>query len=62
MVNIMGVHNSKERYRFWEAYRCDETLVQKSVKDAAAQAVITKKVGCRTLRHSFAHPSSGGAL
>jgi len=29
-------------------------LIQKAVKEAAAQAAINKKVSCHTLRHSFA--------
>jgi integrase len=32
-------------------HHINETLVQKSVKHAAAQAAITKKVSCHTLRH-----------
>jgi site-specific recombinase XerD len=35
-------------------HHINETLVQKAVKEAAAQAAIHKKVGCHTLRHSFA--------
>jgi len=35
-------------------HHINETLVQKAVKEAAAQAAITKKVSCHTLRHSFA--------
>ena len=31
-----------------------ENVVQKAVKKAAAEAGITKQVGCHTLRHSFA--------
>jgi len=43
-------------------HHINETLVQKAVKEAAAQAAISKKVSCHTLRHSFAHPSSRSAL
>jgi len=35
-------------------HHINENLVQKAVKEAAAQAAITKKVSCHTLRHSFA--------
>jgi integron integrase len=35
-------------------HHINENLVQKAVKEAAAQAAIHKKVGCHTLRHSFA--------
>jgi integrase len=31
-----------------------ESLIQKAVKNAALRAGISKKVGCHTLRHSFA--------
>ncbi len=35
-------------------HHINETLVQKDVKEAAAEAAINKKVSCHTLRHSFA--------
>jgi integron integrase len=35
-------------------HHINENLVQKAVKEVAAQAAIHKKVGCHTLRHSFA--------
>jgi integron integrase len=35
-------------------HHINETLVQKAVKQAAAQAAINKRVSCHTLRHSFA--------
>ena len=35
-------------------HHINENLVQKAVKETAAQAAITKKVSCHTLRHSFA--------
>jgi len=35
-------------------HHINETLVQKAVKEAAAEATINKKVSCHTLRHSFA--------
>ena len=35
-------------------HHINETLVQKAVKEAAAQAAINKRVSCHTLRHSFA--------
>ncbi|MEW6376713.1 MAG: integron integrase [Thermodesulfobacteriota bacterium] len=35
-------------------HHINETLVQKAVKEAAAQAEINKRVSCHTLRHSFA--------
>jgi integrase len=35
-------------------HHINENLVQKAVKEAAAQAAINKKVSCHTLRHSFA--------
>jgi integrase len=35
-------------------HHLDENSVQKAVKKAAAEAGINKKVGCHTLRHSFA--------
>ena len=34
-------------------------LVQKAVKEAAAEAAINKKVSCHTLRHSGVHPAKG---
>jgi integron integrase len=42
-------------------HHINETLIQKAVKEAARQAGIDKKVGCHTLRHSFAtHLLEGG--
>ena len=35
-------------------------MVQKAVKEAAAQAAINKKVSCHTLRHSGVYPAKGG--
>ena len=35
-------------------------LVQKAVKEAAAEAAINKKVSCHTLRHSGVYPAKGG--
>jgi integrase len=35
-------------------HHIDETVVQKAVKEAALRAGINKRVGCHTLRHSFA--------
>jgi integron integrase len=35
-------------------HHINENLVQKAVKEAAAQAAINKQVSCHTLRHSFA--------
>jgi len=35
-------------------HHINETLVQKTVKEAASRAAINKKVSCHTLRHSFA--------
>jgi integron integrase len=35
-------------------HHINETVVQKAVKEAAAEAAINKKVSCHTLRHSFA--------
>jgi integron integrase len=35
-------------------HHINENLIQKAVKEAAAQAAINKKVSCHTLRHSFA--------
>lgn len=35
-------------------HHIDETVVQKAVKAAAGNAGMNKKVGCHTLRHSFA--------
>jgi len=35
-------------------HHMDENLVQKAVKKAAAAAGVNKRVGCHTLRHSFA--------
>jgi integron integrase len=35
-------------------HHINETLVQKAVKEAAAQAAINKRVSCHALRHSFA--------
>ena len=35
-------------------HHINESLVQKAVKEAAAQAAINKQVSCHTLRHSFA--------
>jgi site-specific recombinase XerD len=35
-------------------HHVNETLVQKAVREAAAEAAINKKVSCHTLRHSFA--------
>jgi site-specific recombinase XerD len=32
----------------------NESLIQKAVKEATSRAGINKKVGCHTLRHSFA--------
>jgi len=35
-------------------HHISENLVQKAVKEAAAQSAINKKISCHTLRHSFA--------
>jgi integron integrase len=35
-------------------HHINENLIQKAMKEAAAQAAINKKVSCHTLRHSFA--------
>jgi integron integrase len=35
-------------------HHINETLVQKAVKEAVAEAAINKRVSCHTLRHSFA--------
>jgi site-specific recombinase XerD len=35
-------------------HHIDETVIQKAVKEAARRAGINKRVGCHTLRHSFA--------
>ena len=35
-------------------HHINESLVQKAVKEATSRARISKKVGCHTLRHSFA--------
>ncbi|MFH1235601.1 MAG: tyrosine-type recombinase/integrase, partial [Parcubacteria group bacterium] len=35
-------------------HHINESLVQKAVKEATSRAAINKKVGCHTLRHSFA--------
>ncbi|MBI4179753.1 tyrosine-type recombinase/integrase [bacterium] len=35
-------------------YHVDESLVQRSVKDAMATAGLTKRASCHTFRHSFA--------
>ena len=35
-------------------HHISESLVQKAVKEAVSRAVITRKVSCHTLRHSFA--------
>jgi len=43
-------------------WHCSTSTLQKSVKKAAEQADITKRVTCHTLRHSFAtHLLKGGA-
>jgi site-specific recombinase XerD len=41
-------------------HHINETLVQKAVKEAAAQAAINKKISCHTLRHSGVYPAKGG--
>ena len=41
-------------------HHINETMVQKAVKEAAAQAAINKKVSCHTLRHSGVYPAKGG--
>ena len=35
-------------------HHLDDSVMQKSIKQAAKKAHIDKKVGCHTLRHSFA--------
>ena len=35
-------------------HHINESLIQKAVKEATLRAGINKKVGCHTLRHSFA--------
>ena len=35
-------------------HHCHETVVQKTVRQAALASGMDKKIGCHTLRHSFA--------
>jgi len=45
--------HEEEDGRFWR-HHLHESVIQRAVKQAAADAGLTKRVSCHTLRHSFA--------